>query len=250
MISRKSAHVAHPKANNAPRIARTYMPSIISVWLSNHVFLVPLVLIGGDALATIVVGWGIIWEGPGQSAERHRIAARLVIVGIAAETIFSLGLFAFDESISHSQQDKIIALETKLAPRSLSALDIADIGKHLAAYAGQKYLGSVSAGVADGCPLWGQINAALSVARWQRVPVSDTFSMGCDPRAESPTFPNMGVIVFSQKAAGEATAHAAEALTKALSDKFVARHETVEYNTSGTAINDPAVIVIEFGIKP
>jgi hypothetical protein len=75
-------------------------------------------LLGGASLATIMVGAGIIWEsGP---LEVHAIAHRLVIWGIVAETLCSIILFTFDEGISSAQQSKIIALETRIAPRVIS----------------------------------------------------------------------------------------------------------------------------------
>ena len=70
-------------------------------------------LIVGDAIATIVVGWGILWESPRQPESRHRIAMWLVICGVGLETICSLSLFAYDEGISQNQQAKIIALENE-----------------------------------------------------------------------------------------------------------------------------------------
>lgn len=96
------------------------MSSIIESLLG-HDFWVHLGLIAGEIVSTFVVGWGIIWEGADQSASRHRIAPKLVIWGIIFETVCSVSLFAFDETISHRQQDRIIALNEKLAPRRLSA---------------------------------------------------------------------------------------------------------------------------------
>lgn len=86
--------------------------------LLNHALFVHSVLLGGEVLATMAVGLGIIWEAPEQPKERHLIATRLVIWGIIVETLCSVGLFAFDESISHAQQEQIIAL----LPRELGAI--------------------------------------------------------------------------------------------------------------------------------
>jgi hypothetical protein len=84
-------------------------------------------LLGGDVIATIIVGWGIIWESPSFPPNRHRIAMWLVIGGVAAETICSISLFAFDESISQVQQAKIIALEERIAPRVVTDAERAAI---------------------------------------------------------------------------------------------------------------------------
>jgi hypothetical protein len=82
-------------------------------------------LLSGDVLATIAVGLGIIWEhGP---PEVQRVANRLIIGGVLVETICSIWLFAYDENISAGQQsvirfqnDKIIALEASIAPRTIN----------------------------------------------------------------------------------------------------------------------------------
>jgi hypothetical protein len=73
-----------------------------------------------DAFATIVVVKGILWETKGPRSV-HDVAHRLVVWGVAAETLIILALFWFDERISHDQSDKIIGLETRIAPRVLTA---------------------------------------------------------------------------------------------------------------------------------
>jgi len=80
-------------------------------WL---VSLVQWLLLIGELAATAVVGWGIIWESPEQSSSRHRIATRLVIWGIIAESFCSICLFSFDEAIARNQGDKILALDVEL----------------------------------------------------------------------------------------------------------------------------------------
>ena len=87
--------------------------------IPDHVALIVRVyLLGGDVLATIAVGFGIVWEsGP---LEVHHVAHRLVIWGVVAETLCSVALFTFDEGLNSAQQAKIIALETRLAPRTLT----------------------------------------------------------------------------------------------------------------------------------
>ena len=95
------------------------MNAVLS-FLFGHALFTHGLLLGGDIIATIIVGWGILWEAPSQSERRHRIAMWLVIWGIMAETVCSLSLFAFDEGISQAQQGKIIALESQLSPRVLT----------------------------------------------------------------------------------------------------------------------------------
>jgi hypothetical protein len=78
-------------------------------------------------LAAFTVGFGIILESPKYSAAVHRVATWLVLGGIAVESLCTVFLFVFDESISakqqstiESQNSQIIALETQAAPRTLS----------------------------------------------------------------------------------------------------------------------------------
>jgi len=74
-------------------------------------------LLLGDVLSTVAVGFGIVWEnGP---SDVRKVADRLVLWGIVAETLCSVALFTFDESVSSAQQSKIIALETRIADRYL-----------------------------------------------------------------------------------------------------------------------------------
>lgn len=69
--------------------------------------------------ASIAVGAGIIFERPKYSASVHRVAFSLIVGGIVIEAICTIFLFVFDEGISGAQQSKIIALERRLAQRSL-----------------------------------------------------------------------------------------------------------------------------------
>lgn len=76
-------------------------------------------LLVGSVLATIAVGLGIIWEhGP---PDVQAGANRFVIGGIIVETLCTVLLFAYDANIIGAQNDKIIGLETRIAPRILTA---------------------------------------------------------------------------------------------------------------------------------
>jgi len=110
--------------------------TLIVDWLFGVAFLVHFLLIGGDVLATIAVGWGILWEAAEQPPERHRIAKKLVIWGIVAETVCSICLFAFDESISQGQEKKLTAqgseltsAKTELAAATKRTGELEDSGK-------------------------------------------------------------------------------------------------------------------------
>ncbi len=75
-------------------------------------------LLAGAFILEIIVGVGIALEANWPMSRRQIIATGLVIGGIILGIMFTLGLFIFDEAISSTQQQKIIALETELAPRN------------------------------------------------------------------------------------------------------------------------------------
>lgn len=101
-------------------------------------------LLGGDIIATFAVGFGIIWEhGP---PEVRKIANWLVLGGIIAETFCSVWLFVHDGNISadqqsviRSQNDKIIALERRLAPRIISETQKEAMVAKLKPFAGTEF---------------------------------------------------------------------------------------------------------------
>ena len=97
---------------------------------SDHAALVAHVyLLGGDLLATIAVGVGILWEAEAITVS-HKLAGRLVLWGVVLETVCSIALFAFDEGISGAQQStieaqksEIITLDTKLVQADANLLN-------------------------------------------------------------------------------------------------------------------------------
>ena len=105
---------------------------------------VQLYLLVGDVLATFAVGVGIISEhGP---EDVQKVANRLVIWGVIAETLFSVALFAYDanfageqQEVIRSQNDKLIALETRLAPRHLDAGEKDEFIKRMKKLSGTKF---------------------------------------------------------------------------------------------------------------
>jgi hypothetical protein len=97
------------------------------------------ILLSVSVLASFAVGAGIIFEGPKYSESVHRIGLWLVIGGVVVEAVCTISLFVFDEGISNAQQSKIIVLETRLAPRSLSNDEIAEIASRLKQFGGQEF---------------------------------------------------------------------------------------------------------------
>jgi hypothetical protein len=112
------------------------------------------------------VGIGIILETPENPSRKQRVAMWLVITGIVIEPICTLVLFGFDEGISQAQQNKIFALETKLAPRTLTPARQQFFAAAVAAFKGQRYRASISQAADDGLAFWASIYAALDKADW------------------------------------------------------------------------------------
>jgi hypothetical protein len=98
------------------------------------------VLLSMSVLASFAVGAGIIFESPKYSTSVHRVATQLVIAGVIVEAACTIFLFVFDEGISNAQQDKIIALEKRLAARSLSDEQAAAFSEKLKQFSGQEFL--------------------------------------------------------------------------------------------------------------
>ena len=117
-----------------------------------------------SVLASFAVGAGIIFERPSYPPSIHSIAFWLVIGGIAIEALCTIFLFVFDEGIKNAQQSKIIALETRLAPRHLE--QAAKFIYQAKAFSGTKF--AMSAGPSfetEGFAI--EIAEALRAAGWQ-----------------------------------------------------------------------------------
>lgn len=123
-------------------------------------------LLTGDVVATIAIGFGIIWEhGP---PDVRRVANKFVIGGIIAETLCSVLLFAYDANVIGAQNDKIIGLDRKIAPRSLETDELAAFEDELKPFSGQIIDVYVfPAGTPDIAPFAGQIMTGLRKANWQ-----------------------------------------------------------------------------------
>jgi hypothetical protein len=98
---------------------------------SDHAALVTHVyLLGGDVLATIAVGIGILWEAEAITVS-HKRAGRLVLWGVVLETVCSIALFSFDEGISHTQQSTIDAQQEKIITLDARLIEVAPRGDSL-----------------------------------------------------------------------------------------------------------------------
>ena len=115
----------------------TYLSAALSGGVSP--FWPHLVLISVSVLAGAAVGAGIIFESPKYSVAIHRLATWLVIGGVAVESLCTVGLFVFDEGISHAQQAEIISLRKAAAPRNIRGDEFRKIADALKSYRGIKY---------------------------------------------------------------------------------------------------------------
>jgi hypothetical protein len=152
-------------------------------------------LLGGAIVGSLIVATGIALEAHwpiSRMKRRELIGITFVFIGVGLEALFTIGLFVFDEGIGRGQQStilgqqsKIIALETKLAPRELSEEQKAKIVDILNRFSGQKYQLSVDAGsetAAFACA----VDKVLKKSGWVRVPtanllVSTTICEGSGP---------------------------------------------------------------------
>jgi hypothetical protein len=105
-----------------------------------HLVLILAAVIGGFA-----VGIGIIWEAA-RGGHLWTLPTAFVFFGVIIEATATVILFEFDEGISGSQletirdqQSKIIALETRLAPRVISDDEQRQIVELLKPYAGTPF---------------------------------------------------------------------------------------------------------------
>ncbi|MDP8997634.1 MAG: hypothetical protein M3O03_11635 [Pseudomonadota bacterium] len=111
---------------------------ISAVWAGTEdPFWPHVVLISASVAAGFAVGAGIIFEGAKYSEKTHRTAVWFVILGIAIESVCTVGLFVIDERISNAQQSKIIALETRLAPRWLTLDECKEVSAAMVPFSGK-----------------------------------------------------------------------------------------------------------------
>jgi hypothetical protein len=124
-----------------------------------------------SVLASFAVAGGIIFESPKYSTSVHRIATWLVIGGVAIEALCTIVLFVFDEGISGAQQDKIIALESRLAARTLTVEQQHSIASAVSKFPGITFEISTYRHNTEAISLSKQIMFSLNEAKWDFVDV-------------------------------------------------------------------------------
>lgn len=89
--------------------------------------------------ATIGVIIGVYWEGDQFPKEKQQRGWRLLVGSLAIDTLFTIMIFGTDGWVSAIQRDEIVALEMRLAARTLSDEQVSRFKTKLAPFAGQKF---------------------------------------------------------------------------------------------------------------
>ena len=205
-----------------------------------HLVLVWAVVIGG-----VAVGVGIIWEAK-RSGHLWTIPTALVFVGIVVEAAATVILFEFDEGISHNQQSKIIALETRLAPRSIEGHETELIAK-LKPFAGVEFDAATNIQDNEQALLLASLMAVLRKADWKQIDwkyagggISYNFGAGVGSPSIG-TVATYDVEIQVRQEAPEQLKPAAEALARALITSGIPAHDSV---VDATSVNNANVLAI------
>ncbi len=89
--------------------------------------------------ATIGVIVGVYLEGDQFDKETQQRGWRILVRSLAVDTLFTILIFGTDGWISSIQRGEIIALEDRLAARTLSDTQVSAIAEKLKAFGGQEF---------------------------------------------------------------------------------------------------------------
>ena len=167
-----------------------------------------------------------------------------MIGGIIVETLCSALLFVWDANFIGEQNDKIIALETRLAPRDLSPEQQSTIARAVNEFSGTLF-DLAATHEKEPLNLLDEIEVSLIKARWVEVPWT-----GAD--VTRPGKPNVGTAIAQnveiEVERGSTLFPIANELAKALSDQGIPA-KPLFANTNMPSKNHAAVHVI-VGTKP
>lgn len=190
--------------------------------------------------ATIGVLVGVYWEGDQFPKEKQQRGWLLLVRSLAVDTLFTILVFGVDGWISAIQREEIIALEIRLAPRSLSDGQLSEIAKALAPFAGQEFDIVTFWDSKEPHDLTNRIYAALTspIANWKYIkPQSGEFLLGGLE----------GTQIWAHPEADKQTKDAVNALIEALRKEGIAT-EAKEQNLTNNPKHNK--IVINVGTKP
>jgi len=198
-------------------------------------------LLGGAIVGGIIVGIGILME-----SEKWSLAAILVLTGVVIEPIFTIGLFIYDEHLSRGQNAQIISLQRRLAERSLSDAQIADVVDQLKSFSGQHFDVVTYMNNPESWAITQRVFSALIKAGWiyDRSP-NQLVMIGVET----------GIVVWFDKRAEPSVRKTANALTYALLTNEVYAVVNPLIDSAPAAPVTPADpinprIVVSVGIKP
>jgi hypothetical protein len=89
--------------------------------------------------ATVGVIVGVYWEGDQFPKEKQQRGWTLLVISLAFDTLFTILVFGSDGWISAIQRSEIIALESRLAARTLSDAQVAGMRSKLGRFADQSF---------------------------------------------------------------------------------------------------------------
>jgi hypothetical protein len=187
-------------------------------------------------VSTIGITVGVYWEGEQFPKVKQERGWRLLIWSLAFDTLFTILIFGTDGWISQIQQREIIALQTRLAARTLSDAQAVEIKKRVESFADQTFQIIPYWQNKESLAIANRIAAILSNAHWKlHNPEQFTTLLGV----------TTGVFVSVDKGASESSRRAAKELTSALNENEIEANEE-----EGDNPNPSDEIHMSVGIKP
>jgi hypothetical protein len=209
--------------------------------LASTSFLDPLewikwVFVAAYVVSTIGVTIGVYWEGDQFEKSKQQRGWRLLILSLAADTLFTILIFATDGWISRIQRQEIIALEKRLAARTLSDVQATDMKSKLQSFSGQVF---------QVVPYWQNRESFTIADRIARTLIDAGWKIEQPQNRPSIIGVMTGVFIYVDHGASEGAHRAARELTAVLNASEIQAIQDEENNP-----NPSNNISIQIGIKP
>lgn len=177
----------------------------------------------------------------GKRAQHH--AVWVVVVAAFAEAVFAVLLFVSDGQISKLQRDQIVALETRLAPRTLSAAALNRIAMKLKPFDGVAF--DVAIDPVVEVDFMFAVMGSIASANWKRIPFPGSNSVFPNGVGFIVTHPGLQIRIDESR--HDKFGAAAIALSDAFSREGFSAPLIFEYPGSEVS---PDAIHVEIGRKP